>query len=257
MALPEDFSNLPSIRFTGINHLSEQTYKADEDALVVQGVPVHQFHGIGDAREKQGRHFRISLYLASSGIGHEFDGIGQTIFYSRDRNLNLIRSSEGGATFLPHSLPDETSYPTLVIETGYTFTWNSVRAKARWRFGVSKCGVKIVLVVRMVKEEHSITLEKWKIVPAPEMPPRPGVTTRAQARERDALAAARCLLSLVHTIAINRKPGAVVDISRHDPESHKFYDVVGGDLRLEFEDLMLQPPVHSGARGHDMKTSKL
>ncbi|KAM5346447.1 hypothetical protein ACJ41O_009452 [Fusarium nematophilum] len=68
MALPEDFSNLPSIRFTGINHLSEQTYKADEDALVVQGVPVHQFHGIGDAREKQGRHFRISLYLASSGL---------------------------------------------------------------------------------------------------------------------------------------------------------------------------------------------
>ncbi|KAF8341764.1 hypothetical protein F5887DRAFT_919099 [Amanita rubescens] len=80
----------------------------------------------------------------------------------------------------------------VVIEAGYTKSWDSLRQKARWWFAASHFDVKIVILAKFDPSSRGgrITIEKWKAV---EAVLRPGVRTWAQA---NVPAQATCIQSI-------------------------------------------------------------
>src|SRR5205807_9959366 len=77
----------------------------------------------------------------------------------------------------------ENSWPTIVLESGYSQTLQSLRSKMRWWFSASDHEVKIVLLVKFFhnRTPPHILLEKWtEVSPAGQAVTRP--VTRAVTR---------------------------------------------------------------------------
>jgi len=151
--------------------------------------------------------------------------VGATTFTNLDDAGNVRSGGEGDSCLQPGVRPPD-GFPTVVIEAGYTQSWNSLRQKARWWFTVSHFDVKIVILVKFEHGTQRITIEKWKAVEAVH---RPGMRTRAQA---NAPAQTAQCIQIIH---ITCCPG-------HNHANPASYDVTG-PLHLEFVDVYLRQPI--------------
>ncbi|SPO04172.1 uncharacterized protein DNG_06855 [Cephalotrichum gorgonifer] len=140
-------------------------------------------------------------------------------------------SSEGDATFTP-VLPnrDVRTWPSLVVEVGYTESMAHLRTKADWWLVTSGFEVKVVLLVKLNAPHGHIRIETWKGV----SDERPGATmTRVHET-------ASCHPDCIHTVTVSRRPGVSSnDNARVDPNS---YTVASGTLRVGFAELFLREP---------------
>jgi hypothetical protein len=87
-------------------------------------------------------HGNLDLYLdrdaVSMGLENEFVTVGATTFMDRDANGNITSAGEGDSSRKPGEIRDnEDAYPTLVIEVGWSQTWQKLQEKARWWFDKS------------------------------------------------------------------------------------------------------------------------
>lgn len=142
-------------------------------------------------------------------------------------------SGEGDSSGLPKSRAGTSTWPTLVIEAGYSQTLASLRAKANWWFPASGHLMKVVLLVKCVRQESRIDIEKWVERPAQQ---RLGATTTRHFAQVGPI----CHQSLSVVWA---GPLPIADAPVVDRENEAMYRVVGGPLTIAFEDLFLRPPV--------------
>jgi len=158
----------------------------------------------------------ILLDSLSLGLEDEFVSVGSATYSESDSNGNILWSLEGDSKRKPNSFCGENGFPTLVIEAGKSQRWASLQGKARLWFEKSHSDVRIVLLVRIDDNSRCIRIEKW-------------VPTLMRHQTRGASAGAR-----VQEIRIDQTPGS-------DPHNAASYNVVGGPLSLEFNELMLRP----------------
>lgn len=233
----------------------------DTDSIIVGGVAPEEFDNILSDFEEGTPKVRLSLYLSSiktliitipkpqheqmhavlghwvhdectlMGLGREFDPVASTTYEKRDNQGRCISAGEGDSSYKPITArPRGTDYQTLVIESGNSQTWNSLRAKARWWFESSKHDVKIVLLAKLEIPQRQITIEKW--MERPRANSGIGPVTRNQS-----VLEAQC----VRTITITRPAG----IGRQNPNyfNPASYQVAGGPLTLEFPALFFRQPI--------------
>ncbi|KAF8316268.1 hypothetical protein F5887DRAFT_906941, partial [Amanita rubescens] len=228
------------------------------DIIIINNVSLANFNRISSEREKRGLGFRLSLYTADSGrlivtiptVVHEalhlflkdtirsinsIMGVPRgellstraTTFTNLDDAGGVRSQGEGDSSLCPRVCLRPNGFPTVVIEAGYTKSWDSLRQKARWWFAASHFDVKIVILAKFDPSSRGgrITIEKWKAV---EAVLRPGVRTWAQA---NVPAQATCIQSIHITC---RALG-------NDLEDPASYDVTDS-LCLEFVDVYLRQP---------------
>ena len=227
------------------------------DIIIINNVSLANFTQISSEREERGLGFRLSLYTIDPGQlivtiptgAHEalhillndlirsitirmgisvweLQGGGATTFTNLDDAGDVRSQGEGDSCLQPRvRLPN--GFPTVVIEAGYTKSWNSLQEKARWWFAASHFDVKIVILAKF--DHGRITIEKWKAVKGLL---QPGVRTWAQA---NAPVQAACIQT-IHITCLGNDSA--------DPAS---YDVTA-PLCLEFVDVFLRQPVgqHEG-----------
>jgi hypothetical protein len=162
------------------------------------------------------------------GLENELVSMGRTEYYQLNNVGAEIATGEGDSVFKPMTFrPRGRDWPTLVIQAGYSQSWNSLEQRAKWWFAASNHYVKIVLLAKADLSKKRITLKKWKEIA---LGPRPGATTtRASAV---ATLKPECIL----TINISRRPGTT-NANRFNTAS---YSVTNGPLVLEFVDLFLR-----------------
>ena len=157
----------------------------------------------------------VFLDAVSLGLRYEFGSVGSASYSESDVNGNQLWRLEGDSKGKPNTFRPETDFPTLVIESGKSQGWPSLRMKAQMWFEKSCAEVKIVLLVKVVN--NSIHIEKW-------VPKLHSHRTRRGTM-------GQC----VNEIRINR-------CASSDPCDPASYTVVGGPLSLEFSELMLRNP---------------
>ncbi|KAF8352110.1 hypothetical protein F5887DRAFT_1068466 [Amanita rubescens] len=255
-------NSAPEFRYSGFTDLVEQIQNNTlGDIIVIKDVSLANFTEISSEREKRGLGFRLSLYTTDAGqlivtipthlyealhlllnhsiqrsmpvvMGWELLPVGATTFTNLDDAGGVRSRGEGDSCLQPRVRPPD-GFPTVVIEAGYTQSWNSLQEKARWWFEASHFDVKIVIFAKFESHDHGrITIEKWKAVEAVLWP---GVRTWAQANAP--AQAAAC----VQTIHITR-PG-------NNPANPASYDVTA-PLCLEFVDVFLRQPIEGQHEGN-------
>jgi hypothetical protein len=243
--------------YSGFTDLVEQIQNSTGDIVVINNVSLANFTQISSEREKRGLGFRLSLYMVDPGqlivtiptcvheVLHlflnesirektrvmgvprrELQSVGATTFTNHDDAGGVRSWGEGDSCLRPHERLQANGFPTVVIEAGYTKSWDSLRQKARWWFAASHFNVKTVILAKFDQSRGGrITIEKWKAV---EAVLQPGVGTQAQANTP---AQAACIQSIHITHhALGNNPA--------DPAS---YDVTA-PLCLEFVDVYLRQP---------------
>lgn len=250
-------SERASFWYSGVDDFFKRLTHLSEGVYTIQGISLQEFDKVDSAREQAWRKFRLFLYqpaskllmitipsapherlhaslgneicfqAANMGLRHELISISSTRFKEQGT------AGEGDQAFIPLSQrPERDAWPTLVIEAGWSQTWESLHSKAQWWFWASNGDVKIVILAKPDQREGRITLEKWRQVQAS---PRVGATNTRASTAR--AIEPRC----VQTINITRAAGITeTHPNRFDPAS---YQVTRGDLRLEFADLFLRPPI--------------
>lgn len=128
---------------------------------------------------------------------------------------------EGDSTGGPEATRGKSdSWPTLVIEAGYSESLVQLRRDMEWWFTESNHDVKIVVLVKLDRAHNMIVLEKWQ---EEQLPAQPGIPiTRS----------APLVPVLRQNIEIHR------DITANPPA----YNVTRGALVLGFRDLFLRNP---------------
>ncbi len=101
--------------------------------------------------------------------------VGATTFTNLDDAGDVRSWGEGDSCLQPGVRPPN-GFPTVVIEAGYTKSWNSLQHKATWWFAASHFDVKIVILAKF--DHGRITIKKWKAVEAVLLP-QPGMRTQA------------------------------------------------------------------------------
>lgn len=132
-------------------------------------------------------------------------------------------------------LPERTSadsWPTLVVEVGVSQTLRDLQTTIRWWFYASNHEVKIVLLVKIYRQQQQIVLEKW--TEGVSSTPRQGATTTRSAATIAPLRRQEITIDMLPA-ASAATPG---DPIRADPASY----VASDALRLEFELLFLRRP---------------
>jgi hypothetical protein len=159
----------------------------------------------------------IFIELLSLALRREFVTVGSATYSECDANGDPLWRLEGDSKRKPNSFRGENAFPTLVIEAGMSQRWASLRSKARLWFEKSRGDVRIVLLIRIVDNSNTIWIEKW-------------ISTRTRSRtERVSLGVRDREIQILQT------PGS-------NPYDAASYNVVGGPLSLEFNELMLRPP---------------
>lgn len=250
----------PSIRYTTIKNLLAAIKNTTGDRLRVEGVTPEMFARILAARSEQykfrlfffpsrrlvivtipsGPHEYATKRLAQYLIREVEDmGLNDSIQQTASETFRSVSgqaaggSGEGDDSFtiiLPNG--ELRTWPTVVLETGYSQSEAAMRLKMEWWFVQSNYAVKAVLLVKIWSREGAIVLEKWKAVRAGV---RPGATTT---RRSEAMA---CQPRCMQTVQVSRPGVGPGDAARLNPDS---YVVARGPLRLEFEDVFLRHPGH-------------
>jgi hypothetical protein len=167
---------------------------SDQQYLVFARVGVDDLAKIDRARDRMGEHTRLAHYtdidllivklpsakheMAHLSLVHkiieklvrmgmpveEFCGIGANRF--RGHNY----SKEGDSTFKPYSRrPNDTDWPTIVFESGFSESLSRLRHDARWWLVESGGDVKIVIIISMKRAQAQaqpmLRIEKWELAP--------------------------------------------------------------------------------------------
>ncbi|KAF8343369.1 hypothetical protein F5887DRAFT_973608 [Amanita rubescens] len=232
-------NSAPEFPYSGFTDLVEQIRNNTGDIIIINNVSLANFTQIFSEREKRGLGFRLSLYTADPGrlIVTIPTVVHEALHLYLSESIREITGgmgvprrdlqSVGSGTFTNHDDTGNVSgrmptngFPTVVIEAGYTQSWDELRQKGRWWFAASHFDVKIVILAKFDRSRGGrITIEKWKAVQVL----RPGVRTRLEA-------------ACIQSIHITRRALAN---NPADPES---YDVTA-PLRIEFVDVYLRQPV--------------
>lgn len=155
--------------------------------------------------------------LRNVGIKHLWDHRMATTFKSPN---GIVK--EGDFTGNPRlSSGPGREWPTIVLEIGRSQTIQSLRMDMQLWFHESQHAVKIVLLAKLNRGDHSILIEKYTEELAPI--PRPGPTTRSTPRV------------LTPTL---RQTLWIREIAASPPD----YKVSGAPLILEFHLLFSRPP---------------
>jgi hypothetical protein len=92
---------------------------------------------------------------------NELDFVGASRF--RGRNS----SREGDSAYRPQSFrPNETDWPTIVIESGVSESLQRLRFDASWWLTESRGAVKIVIIILAQNAQSRIQIEKWEHAPS-------------------------------------------------------------------------------------------
>jgi hypothetical protein len=93
----------------------------------------------------------------------ELDGVGASRFRGRRS------SKEGDSAYRPHSFrPNETDWPTIVIESGVSESLRRLRFDASWWLTESGGDVKIVIIISIQRTQNAqsrLQIEKWEHTP--------------------------------------------------------------------------------------------
>jgi hypothetical protein len=147
----------------------------------------------------------------------ELDFIGATRYHG------LNSSKEADLAYKPLSIrPNNTDWPTIVFESGYSESLHRLRIDASWWLRASGGRVNIVVVVSVNRQQLALRIETWELVPIP-----------ASGR-RSALRSASTVTHIpakMHEITVSRTvAGAPLT-------------VIGAPLSLEFQKIFLYPAV--------------
>ena len=205
--IPEDISPMDGLdviniqSFTGIQKMrgivkrqSEKLQKGDSDQqyLIFAHVSVDDLAKIDRARNSIGKGIRMTHYtdinllivklpsavherahvnLATDMIekvvlmgmqARELDFVGASRFRGRRS------SKEGDSAYRPHSFrPNETDWPTIVIESGVSL--RRLRFDASWWLTESGGDVKIVIIISIQRAQNAqsrLQIEKWEHAPS-------------------------------------------------------------------------------------------
>jgi len=135
---------------------------------------------------------------------------------------------EGDAAFKPlPSREKETDWPTIVFESGVSESLKRLRHDARWWLEKSDGNVKIVIIISIRERQKSLHLEKWRLAPA--LGNRPATRARPNPKSETP--------TKIQEITIVQTPAAA------QPGTIPTYNVTGAPVILEFDKLLLRPPV--------------
>lgn len=121
-------------------------------------------------------------------------------------------------------------WPTLIVEVGFSQSLQSLRSVENWWFTASHHEVKIVLLVKLRRENQTIQIEK-RVAERQSAHRLSATTTRA-------FSAAALPLVLVPVPVLRQ----TIMIARDNSTDPATYEIQGGNLVLEFELLFLRPP---------------
>ncbi|CAK7232859.1 hypothetical protein SCUCBS95973_008400 [Sporothrix curviconia] len=259
-------SDLPSpdITFDSAAAVFDRLYHPGftDDALVVGHVSPDDFQALEAERDARGRKcrffflreaemvivtiptgpheqlhisFTINLNRAMSrmGVENEWEWMAAEMYSASSGS-----AGEGDASGGPASVRTVIDWPTLVIESGYTQTIQSLRAKARWWFAASGHRIKVVLLVKMHLSQSSVQVEKWT-EPAPTG--RPGATTTRRSVQTGQAAWQPVRRQVLEVLWTGATP--IRAVPREDRANPALYRVNGGPLTLGFAELFLRAPV--------------
>jgi hypothetical protein len=135
------------------------THYTDIDLLIVKLPSAVHERAHGNLAEK------LCLKAERMGIHEdELDYVGATRFHGRRS------SKEGDSTYRPHSFrPNETNWPTIVIESGVSESLRRLRFDASWWLTESGGDVKIVIIIsiqRVQNAQSRLQMEKWEHAPS-------------------------------------------------------------------------------------------
>lgn len=153
--------------------------------------------------------------------------MGATTFHTDDNRSSKEGDVTGGPTA---QRGDGNSWPTLVIESGYSQSFNQLRQSMHWWFSASNHQVKIVVLAKLNPETQQIILEKWQEVSQQQIR-----VTRAT--------------SSINRLRPSLQQEITIDKAGQNPLDHLSYNATGGALQLSFELLFLRLP---GPREYDI-----
>ncbi|KAL7963151.1 hypothetical protein V8C34DRAFT_83024 [Trichoderma compactum] len=243
--------SMPTIRFTSIDDLKRAKYATLADALCVTDVPPAVVKTLLDEFDEH--RIRISTYtedsrclvttipygpherlyvLLNKELNKQIDNMGLEDTWL-DRGIEYYpnaRPSTGGsggrggkepdACGSPEDTRPDGSYPTIVIEAGYSETLLDMQRKARDWFRDSNHDIKIVLLAKFDPAQQTIIIQRWE--ERQQRGGRLGVTTRW---------ASAWIPGCRQQITITR--------NRANPS---VYQVTSVDLTLSFRLLFLRDP---------------
>ena len=207
---PESFSKIRRNKEVSTCDFHMASYDKDSEQLVIRMPTVKH--------EMLHRLLDEAIYMDSMAIGllTEFVSVGSATYSDVDSQGHVLWHLEGDSKRRPTSSRGRKDFPTFVIEAGNSQSWGSLTAKASLWFKKSNGRVRIVVLVKIIEGSNTIKIEKWK----------PNARSQGMAIAN--------LGACVQKIRIPQIPGS-------NPYSPASYEVVGGDLRLEFDDVMLRP----------------
>ncbi len=238
------------------------------DVLTVSNVPPHAVQDMDREREARGRKVRF-FYFAEhkllivtipTGPHEEMHAHLEGWFLAEVSRMGLFSSWRRTAARRFPEIPSTGSsgegdsggqplparrrkgaWPTLVFESGYSQTLQSLRMKMRFWFTRSGHEVRIVLLAKAFpgSREKRILFEQWQ---ERRRAPRSGATTTRNAH----MVEAGCLQTTSVVWALETPYAEAGEELRVDPAS---FNVSRGPLRLEFAHCFLREPI--GPQEHD------
>ncbi|RFU75473.1 dead deah box dna helicase [Trichoderma arundinaceum] len=215
---------MKTIYFTNVDNLFLEVDCAKGDALLVQRMFEYPLSG---------PHEQLHSWLYNRGI---YDAIRDMGLGRGWRDLTASAFSKGGPYYSSGGgggsgegdssgapMPDRDypgSFPTIVIEGGYSRSLAQLRQKARFWFDISNHDIKIVILAKLILAQNKIILERWE---ERQRDPRMGATTTRRGSE--------WVASCHQEITISK--------SSISPPA---YEVTSGDLVLSFRQLFLRDP---------------
>lgn len=154
------------------------------------------------------------------GLMADWDGVGATDF------VGPTSTRQPDQCGIPvRQRPEHDAWPTIIIEAGYSQSYQALKATAEQWFRESRHQVKIVLIIRLYKTQRQILLEKYE---EEEAPPRDGARSRSITSSLQP--------RLQQRITITRS----IDEDRQTPSSYNVSD--NASLELSFSQLFLREP---------------
>jgi hypothetical protein len=175
---------------------------------------------------------KVVTAVARMGIPDgELDFVGASRFRGRRS------SKEGDSAFRPYSFrPNETDWPTIVIESGVSESLR-LRFDASWWLTESGGDVKIVIIISVQRAKSRLKIEKWEHAPSRSLLPLRTPPNNLNNNPNNLI---RQLPTKVQEITIvsNTVAGAPLPAVIGGP-----FTVTGAPLVLEFDKIFLRPAV--------------
>ena len=265
-------TGVPDMSFTTAESVFTRLEATSGDVLTVSNVTVRALQDIDHEREVRGRKVRL-FYFADhkmliitipTGPHEELHTNLEKWYLAEVGRMGLISSwrrtaarrysglsstsSSGEGDSGGQPLParrHKGAWPTLIFESGYSQTLESLRMKMRFWFAQSDHEVKIVLLAKAFpgSREKRILFEQWQ---ERGTAPRPGAMTTRAARMIKPI----CLQTISVVWALETPYDEASEDERNEAAS---FNVTRGPLVLDFAYCFLREPV--GPQEHDFVIS--